>query len=174
MRGRLAKSDTHCSAESFWERRVAMDRHDIACQVQVEHEMLKHIMEGLRLTLGWQVEGADASRKLSTLRFVAGSFQRHLEHLMALEEHDGYLERVVECAPFLGRAADALQAEHDRFRGETRRLVQRLERLQGTDLAELERTGDELRALMARVEEHSRKEMALLQEAFARDGGGEG
>ena len=68
-----------------------MDHQDVARQTQVEHEMLGHIMEALRTAAGWQVRGPDASRKLSTLRFVAGSFQRHLEHLLTLEECDGYL-----------------------------------------------------------------------------------
>ena len=54
-----------------------MDRHDIAEQVRVEQELLRHVMEGLRLSTTWQVQGPDASRKLSTLGFVTGSFQRH-------------------------------------------------------------------------------------------------
>ena len=143
-------------------------------QMQVEHEMLKHLMEGMRIALGWQVQGSDASRKLSTLRFVVGSFQRHLEHVLTLEECDGYLDRVLEDAPNLGRAVDTLRADHDRFRAETRYLLQRLEALPSTDLAGLERTGEELRVLLGRVEEHNRKETALLHEALARDRGGEG
>jgi hypothetical protein len=143
-------------------------------QMEVEHQMLTHLMEGLRIALGWQVQGGDASRKLSTLRFVAGSFQRHLEHVLTLEECDGYLERVLESAPHLGRAVDTLRAEHDRFRAETRRILQRLEHLPSNDLAGLEQTGGELRALLGQVEEHNRKETKLLHEALARDRGGEG
>src|SRR3954471_17253317 len=114
-----------------------MDRQDVARQTQVEHDMLKHIVEGLRLAAGWQVQGRDGSRKLSTLRFVAQSFQRHLERLLALEEDDGYMGLVRACAPRLGRATDALRAEHGRFRTEASRLVGRLERLPATDLAVL-------------------------------------
>ncbi len=62
-----------------------MEPHEIAEQIKVEHFLLKQIMEGLRITTAWQVEGTDASRKLSTLRFIAGSFQRHLDRLRTLE-----------------------------------------------------------------------------------------
>ena len=151
-----------------------MDRQEVARQTQVEHEMLQHIMTALRLAAGWPVPGPDGSRKLSTLRFVAQSFQRHLEHVLALEEYDGYMDLVLASAPCLGRATDALRAEHDLFRTEARRLVQRLERLPATDAAALEKLGGELVALLDRIEGHNRKEMALLLEAFERDEGGEG
>jgi Hemerythrin HHE cation binding domain len=151
-----------------------MDRHDIAEQIRVEQELLRHVMEGLRLSTTWQVQGPDASRKLSTLRFVTGSFQRHLERLLALEEDDGFLDQVLACAPRLARATAALRAEHDGFRSEARRVVQRLERLPATDPATLEKVGGELVALLDRIEGHNRKEMGLLLEAFERDEGGEG
>jgi hypothetical protein len=63
-----------------------MTNQDIAQQISIEHGMLKHITDALRLALGWQMEGDDLSRKLSTVRFISQSLQRHLEHLMALEE----------------------------------------------------------------------------------------
>ena len=63
-----------------------MNRHDIARQTQVEQELLGHIMHVLRTSSSWPVPGPDGSRKLSTLRFVAQSFQRHLEHLLTLED----------------------------------------------------------------------------------------
>jgi hypothetical protein len=151
-----------------------MDRQDVARQTQVEHEMLKLIMEGLRVTAGWQVHGPDASRKLSTLRFIAQSFQRHLERLLDLEEHDGYMDLLATCEPRLGRAADALRAEHDHFRTEARQVAHRLGQLTATDPAALGGVCDDLLALLRRVEEHSGKEIHLLQEAFGRDGGGEG
>ena len=148
---------------------------DVAQQMQVEHGLLQHLIQGLRGAAAWPVPGPDASRKLSTLRFVAGSFQRHLERLLALEEYDGYLGLVRACAPRLLRAADALRAEHERFRAEARRLAQRLERLPGSDREALERVGADLLALLAQIESHSEKELALVHEAFGQDeGGGEG
>ena len=151
-----------------------MDRQDIAEQMRIEQGLLRHLMEGLRLSTTWQVRGPDASRKLSTLRFITGSFQRHLERLLSLEEHDGYMDKVLTCAPHLGRATAALRAEHDSFRSVAIRVVQQLEPLQDSDAAALEKAGSELVALLDRIARHNRKEQALLLEAFARDEGGEG
>ena len=145
---------------------------DVAQQMQVEHGLLQHLIGGLRAA-AWPVPGPDASRKLSTLRFVAGSFQRHLERLLALEEGD-YLGLVRAASPRLVRAADALRAEHERFRTEARRLAQRLERLPGTDPAALGPVCADLLALLGQVEGHSEREMALVHEAFGQDEGGEG
>jgi hypothetical protein len=149
-----------------------MDGQDVARQTQIEHEMLGHLIGGLRVTAGWKVPGPDASRKLSTLRFLAQSFQRHLERLLALEEADGYMGLAMGASPQLARATAALRAEHDRFRAAARRIVQRLESAPAEEA--LGGASDELLALLADVEAHSRKEMALIQEAFGRDGGGEG
>jgi hypothetical protein len=149
-----------------------MDGQDVARQTQIEHEMLGHLIGGLRVTAGWQVPGPDAPRKLSTLRFLAQSFQRHLERLLALEEDDGYMGLALSSSPQLARATAALKAEHDRFRAEARRAVLRLESLPAE--AALGGACDELLALLADVEAHSRKEIELIQEAFGRDGGGEG
>jgi len=151
-----------------------MNSHDVARQTQVEHEMLGHIMEGLRITMSWSLEGPDASRKVSTLRFVSQSFQRHLERLLALEEYDGYMSLALAASPQLGRMTDSLKAEHTQFRIDARKIVQRLERLPATDHATLNETCNQLLALLGRIEEHSRKEIALIQEAFGREGGGEG
>jgi hypothetical protein len=146
---------------------------DVAQQMQVEHGLLQHLIEGLRAAAAWAVPGPDATRKLSTLRFVAGSFQRHLERLLALEESD-YLGLVRAASPRLVRAADALRAEHERFRAESRRLAQRLERPTGTDPAALGPVCADLLALLGQVEGHSEREMALVHEAFGQDEGGEG
>ena len=64
--------------------------NDIAQQTVVEDGILKLLVEGLRSALAWKVTN-DFSRKLSSVRFITQSFQRHLERLMALEEYDGYM-----------------------------------------------------------------------------------
>ena len=152
-----------------------MDNHEVAQQMQVEHGLLQHLIQGLRSAAAWPVPGPDDSRKLSTLRFVAGSFQRHLERLLALEEYDGYMGLVQASSPRLGRTADALRVEHEHFRSEAWRVAQRLERLPGSDREALERVCADLLALLAQIESHSEKEMTLVHEAFGQDeGGGEG
>jgi hypothetical protein len=151
-----------------------MDRQEVAQQTQVEQEMLGHIMHVLRTSAAWPVIGTDASRKLSTLRFVAGSFQRHLERLLALEENDGFLDMVRSSAPWLGRKTDALQAQHAGFRAQAQQLVGRFERLSSSDLPGLDAVCADMLVLFGKIDEHNRKGIALLLEATARDEGGEG
>ncbi len=151
-----------------------MSYNDVVQQTAVEQGMLENLMQALRNTMAWQVEGNDSSRKLSTLRFIAQSFQRHLEHLMTLEEYDGYMDLVMASGPHLSRAVQGLRQEHDRFRSAVRQIVQRLERLSAADQDPLAGICDDLRALLEQVDAHDRRERGLWQEAFARDGGGEG
>jgi hypothetical protein len=148
-----------------------MQPDDMAAQIRVEHELLHHLSMGLRSTVAWRVEEPGAARKLSTLRFVAQSFQRHLERLLALEEFDGYMGLLGKAAPRLDRAKDGLRREHEHFRTEARRIVQQLDRLPPTDLPALGKVCDDLLALVCRIDEHSAKEIALMQEAFADEGG---
>jgi hemerythrin-like domain-containing protein len=151
-----------------------MSNQDIAQQISIENGMLKHITEALRLAVGWQMQENDLSRKLSTVRFISQSLQRHLEHLMTLEEHDGYMDMVVEQTPHLARLVDGLRKEHDQLRRVVNRLVHRLERASPSDHDEVDRLCEELIELVDKLDEHNKKETALLQEAMARDGGGEG
>jgi hemerythrin-like domain-containing protein len=151
-----------------------MTNQDIAQQISIEHGMLKNINDALRLALGWQMQGDDLSRKLSTVRFISQSLQRHLEHLMALEEYDGYMDMVAESTPHLARRVDGLRNEHDQLRRVVNRIVPRLERASHSDHAEVDKLCEELVGLVDKLDEHNKKETALLQEALGRDGGGEG
>ncbi len=151
-----------------------MESHEVAEQIKVEHYLLQQLMEGVRRTTGWQVEGPDASRKVSTLRFLVESFQRHLDRLLTLEEHGGYMDLVVVSDPRLSRTTATMQAEHDRFRTDARQIAGRLEALPATDLVELGGICEALLGLVRQIEKHNHKEIALLQEAFGQESGGEG
>ena len=147
---------------------------DLTQQITVESGMFKLLAEGLRNTLAWKVQGHDFSRKLTTLRFMAQSFQRHLEHLLALEEFDGYMTQVEEMAPQLARSVDALKQQHEKFRTGSRRIMHGLERMAATDAARFDSVCDEFLTLLQKIDEHNQREAELFQEAMARDGGGEG
>jgi hemerythrin-like domain-containing protein len=151
-----------------------MANQDVAQQISVEHGMLKHITDALQLALGWQLQGDDLSRKVSTVRFISQSLQRHLEHLMALEEYDGYMDMVAASTPHLARRVDGLREEHDQLRQTINRIVPRLERVSHSDHPEFDKLSAELLALVGKLDDHDKKETALLQEAVGRDGGGEG
>jgi hemerythrin-like domain-containing protein len=148
---------------------------EIAQQTLVENDMLKLLMEGLRSTVAWKVQGNDFSRKLSTLRFIVRSFQGHLDRLFALEEYDGYMDLVEKKSPRLSRTVDALRMEHDRFRTGIRRIVHGLEQVSSTNQALFVKLCDELLVLLKELNEHCKRETDLFQEAFEQDrGGGEG
>lgn len=147
---------------------------DLAQQTQVEHGLLMLLMEGLRNTLTWKVPGVDFARKLSTLRFITQSFQRHLERVLSLEEYDGYMDLVTQASPQLSNTVDSLRVEHDRFRDEARHIVHRFEHISPKDTEAFARNCDELVDLLNRLDEHNKKEANLIQEAFVRDEGGEG
>jgi hemerythrin-like domain-containing protein len=147
---------------------------DMAEQVMVEHEMLQHIVDGLRRAIGMKAEGDDLSRKLHTVRFIAQSLQRHLDHMLQLEECDGYMEVVVERSPHLGRRVDVLRQEHEQFRKSARQVLKDLETVAPTDAVRFGGVCGDVLALLRRLESHTRKEVELLTESFDRDGGGEG
>lgn len=150
-----------------------MNRDEIAQQAAIEHEMLKHIGAALRATIGMKTAD-DITRKLNGLRFISQSFQRHLEHVMALEEFDGYMNIVTESYPELTDRTKRLQQEHDRFREELGRLVWRLDRLSPQQVGAFDEVCQQVTAMLERVSDHNQREMALIQEAFSCDTGGEG
>jgi hemerythrin-like domain-containing protein len=108
------------------------------------------------------------------VRFIAQSLQRHLHHLLALEEYDGYMDVVLTQSPHLGKQVDALRKEHDQFRTMASRLVHRLEQVSPADPTTFAKLCDECLVLLQKLEEHSKTETDLLQEALEREGGGEG
>jgi hemerythrin-like domain-containing protein len=151
-----------------------MANDSITEQMVVEHEVLKSIMEGLRQAIGLTPEGDTFARKLHTIHFIALSLQRHLDHLLTLEECDGYMDAVVNLCPQLGRQVDALRQEHDQFRKASRQVLHGLETVAPTDQTTFRNVCDEALALLEKLDDHTRKEADLVQEAFDRDSGGEG
>jgi uncharacterized coiled-coil protein SlyX len=149
-----------------------MTTHDVAQQVKVEQETLKHITGALKAAI--EQGEREPSARLSRLRFIARVFQRHLDRLMSLEEQDGYLEDVVEASPHLSEEVAALRIEQDHLQDLLHRIVNRLERVSPTQQARVAVVSEEISALLERLEQHEHKEVELIQEAFLRDEGGEG
>ena len=143
-------------------------------QAAVEHEALRHIIGALRTVLDWKPSGNDVSRKLSSLRFIIQSFQRHLERLMALKEQDGYMADAVDQMPSLAEKVQALLRDHDEFEETLHRLVLQLEHLSASDKSKVDATCAQMEELLVKLEDHHRREAELMQEAFARDVGGQG
>jgi uncharacterized protein YhaN len=141
-----------------------MAHAELAQKTLAEHNMLTLLIEGLRNTLAWKVQGTDFSRKLSTLRFITQSFQRHLEHVLASEEFDD-LDLALQASPQPGNSADALRQEHQQFRKETDRVVHQFEQVSRTDGESFSRTCGELVGLLNRLDAHNKKVGNLMPKA---------
>jgi len=143
-------------------------------QAAVEHEALRHIIGALRTVLDWKPTADDGARKLSSLRFITQSFQRHLERLMALKEQDGYMSDAVEQMPSLADKEQTLLREHDEFEESLHRLVLKLEHVSASDRAKMDEACRDLEELLVKLDDHHRREAELMQEAYLRDSGGQG
>jgi hypothetical protein len=151
-----------------------MDHKLIVQQTKMESEALRHVTRALEVAIAWIVEGDDLSRKLSSVRFATELFQRQIGRLFALEELDGYMERVCRFHPEWTDRVEDFKREHEQFRAVVRKLVVRLDRASPTDLAKLDAICDGLRDVIQRILEHSRRESDLLVESTLRDTGGQG
>ena len=64
----------------------AIDTHSQASAVWMEHQILGHVKQALRVTLNWKVPAVGLPRGLNSLQFTMNSFDRHLHRIMDLEE----------------------------------------------------------------------------------------
>lgn len=140
----------------------------------MEHQILEHIKQALRVTLNWHAPVVSMPRKLSSLQFTIKSFQRHLERVISLEEDGGYMADVLEARPhFQDRIAD-LASDHARFRARLRKLLPELHDISEWEEPRFNKVCDDLRALLDHVDRHDVREIELLQESLLMDDGGEG
>src|ERR1700679_364526 len=105
----------------------------LAHQTLVEHQILEHVKDALRLTLEMKTSSTSLARKLSSVRFMAQSFERHLDRLFDLEEDGGYMDMVRERRPQLIDEATRLRHEHAELRGLLASIQQGLEALTDDD-----------------------------------------
>lgn len=149
--------------------RLTDELRPIFNQTRVEHEMLARAQEALIVALNWETEGSTFTRKLSSVRFAAHTFQQHLERVIAIEEHDGYMNFVTEECPRLTEAVTRLNGEHCDFRNDMNSIMTSLERLLPTDHAGLASVRAEINGLLRRLADHSRREIELILSALNDD-----
>ncbi|MCE9552005.1 MAG: hemerythrin domain-containing protein [Planctomycetes bacterium] len=146
----------------------------IARQTLIEHQTLKHVTEALRIVLNWQAPDAGLPRKLTSLRFVTGSLQRHMQYMLGLEEQDGYMPQVMAMSPQFAKEVATLRLQHDEFRLALQEIVAQLEAVTADDPAQVSEICKRLTELLDKLDAHSKLETSLVQEAFLREEGGEG
>ena len=140
----------------------------------MEHQVLHHIKQAIRVTLDWQAPVVSMPRKLSSLQFTIKSFKRHLERVMSLEEAGGYMADVLEARPYLEERTAGLAKDHAGFRARLQNLMPELDNIHEWDEPRFDQVCDDLRALLDDVDVHDAREIELLQEAILCDNGGEG
>ena len=140
----------------------------------MEHQILDHVKDALRVTLGWDVPDVGWARKLSSVQFTFKSFQRHLERVMNIEELDGYLSQVAEQKPHLAARVAKLEDDHGHFRRVMSYLLPAMDSLNEYLRDDFEDLCREMEALLNDVDQHDAEEIALLQETMLCDEGGEG
>jgi hemerythrin-like domain-containing protein len=143
----------------------------IAC---MEHQILEHIKQALRVTINWQAPVVSMPRKLSSLQFTIKSFQRHLDRVISIEEEGGYMEEVASVKPYFQNRIERLEADHAQFRGRLRKLHAELNDIKEWEEPRFEQLCRELSELLDDVDRHDLSEVELLQESLLMDDGGEG
>lgn len=147
-----------------------MDRFTTEQQALFEHELLAHIAEALRTTIDWAMRTQDCTSRLPSLRFIARSFHRHLEHILDIEEREGYLPAIGSRRHAdLRQQIETLRAEHDEFRTGLQITVQRLEEVSSHDYLTVGEVCNCLLKLLDEINDHNRREMLLIEEVRERD-----
>lgn len=152
----------------------ATDTKSQANAAWMEHEILNHVKQALRVTLGWKVPPEGLPRKLSSVQFTLKSFQRHMERLMNIEEQDGYMTFVEEIKPNMHFRIDRLVDDHHSFRCAMDSLIPKVDSLSEYCENEIETVCGEIYELLDKVDHHDKEEIDLLQESMSYDEGGEG
>jgi len=143
----------------------------IAC---MEHQILDHVKQALRVTINWEAPAVSMPRKLSSLQFTFKSFQRHFERVIAIEEEGGYMNDILTTKPYFQNRIDQLERDHAQFRSRLRTLIPELNDIKEWEEPRFERVCNDLRALLDDVDQHDLGEVELLQESLLMDDGGEG
>jgi hemerythrin-like domain-containing protein len=143
----------------------------IAC---MEHQILEHVKQALRVTINWEAPVVSMPRKLSSLQFTIKSFNRHFERVISIEEEGGYMNEVVDAKPYLQNRIDGLERDHNAFRTRLRKLNSALNDIKEWEEPRFEKVCQELRELLDDVDRHDLREIELLQESLLMDDGGEG
>ena len=150
------------------------EAQEIAKQAEVELALLVNIEQALRIALDWETEDRGNIRKLSTLRFVARSFERHLARLRVLAEYGGYMHLVTESKPHLANAVEGLKKLRDELQAGLERIMLRLEHVSPDNAAAFEQLCAEFEHYFEDLQKHSQQEMDLFQHSFAQEEGGSG
>lgn len=150
------------------------EAQDIAQQAKVELAILLQIEQGLRLALQWMMRGRGNTHKLSTLRFGAWSFERHMTRIQILTDHSGYLHVITKANPHLASDVAALKCERAELHDRLDSIIRRLDLVAHDDSDAFGRVCADLEGLLDDLRVHGQKEGELRQHSFSQEDGGSG
>ena len=150
------------------------EAQEITKQIEVEVALLINIEQAFRIALDWKTDHRGNIRKLSTLRFVSRSFERHLSRVRALSDYGGYMHLVTDIKPHLGKEVVELKTLRDDLQAHLERMMLRMDHVCLTDDSAFEGLCVELEDYLKDLAFHAQHEMELLQKCFAEDEGGSG
>ncbi len=152
----------------------AAEAQEIARQAEVELAILLGIEQSLRTALQLTTWDRANSRKLSTLRFAARSFERHLTRTRVLADHGGYMHSITDANPHLASNVRALRDVRRKLQANFERIILRLEYVSPDDAAAFGEVCAELECYLKQLRTHGEKERELLQHSFIQEEGGSG
>jgi hypothetical protein len=148
------------------------ESQDIAKQMEVELALLLSIEQSFRIALQWMTRDRGNNRKLSTLRFVARSFERQLTRTRVLADHGGYMHLITDTKPHLASEVKALRNVREELQTDFERIIVRLEYVSPDDAAGFGKVCAELERYLEDLRAHGQKEMELAQRSFSQKEGG--
>jgi len=150
----------------------AAESQEIVRQADVELAILLGIEQSLRIALQWMTRDRGNSHKLSTLRFAARSFERHLTRTRVLADHGGYMHSITDANPHLASKVRALRDVRGELQANFERIILRLEYVSPDDAAAFGKVCAELEYYLEQLKTHGQKERELLQHSFTQEQGG--
>jgi hypothetical protein len=142
------------------------ESREIAKQIEVELAILLGIDQSFQVALQWMTRDRGNSRKLSTLRFVARSFERQLTRTRVLADYGGYMHLITGTEPRLASEVTALRSAREELQANFERIVVRLEYVSPDDAAGFAKVCAELEHYLVELKAHGQQELELLQRAF--------
>jgi len=142
------------------------EAQEIAKQIEVEFALLLKIDESLHIALQWMTRDRGNSRKLSTLRSVARSFERQLTRTRTLADYGGYMHVITDIEPGLARDVKELKNAREELQADFERIIVRLEYVSPDDADGFAKVCAELEHYLVDLQAHGQKEMELLQRSF--------
>jgi len=146
---------------------------EIAEQAEVELRILLGIEQSLRIALQWMTRERGNHHKLSTLRFAARSFERHLTRTRVLADHGGYMHSITDANPHLAREVTAGWDAREGLQANLERIILQLEYVSPDDATAVQKACAELECYLDQLKIHGQKERELLQHSFTQEEGGE-